>query len=116
MPAQLANFCLGGDNHLHSASKGRRWLSRWQIEENLFTASNSVCHRNTQNSKPKPAKRSAQNSLDKINLDIFWLKDGSLEDTDNLPAPSILAAKIAEQLEAALEEFSNVEEVLADAK
>ena len=35
--------------------------------------------------------------------------------THNLPAPAILAAKITEQLEAALEEFSNVEEVLADA-
>ena len=50
---------------------------------------------------------------DETNLDIFWMKDDSLEDTDNLPAPAILAAEIVEQLEAALEEFRNVEEVLS---
>jgi type I restriction enzyme M protein len=49
---------------------------------------------------------------DKTNLDIFWLKDESLEDTENLPAPDVLAAEIVEQLEAALEEFRTVEEVL----
>ena len=50
---------------------------------------------------------------DKTNLDIFWLKDESLEDTENLPAPEVLAQEIVEQLEAALEEFRSVEEVLA---
>lgn len=50
---------------------------------------------------------------DKTNLDIFWLKDDSLEDTENLPAPEVLAQEIVEQLEAALEEFRSVEEVLA---
>ena len=50
---------------------------------------------------------------DKTNLDIFWMKDDSLEDTDNLPAPAVLAAQIVEQLEAALLEFRSVEEVLA---
>ena len=51
---------------------------------------------------------------DKTNLDIFWLKDDALEDTENLPAPDILAAEIVEQLEAALEEFRSVESVLAE--
>jgi type I restriction enzyme M protein len=50
---------------------------------------------------------------DKTNLDIFWLKDDALEDTENLPAPEVLAGEIVEQLEAALEEFRSVEEVLA---
>ena len=50
---------------------------------------------------------------DKTNLDIFWLKDESLEDTENLPPPEVLAQEIVEQLEAALEEFRSVEEVLA---
>jgi type I restriction enzyme M protein len=50
---------------------------------------------------------------DKTNLDIFWLKDDSLEDTDNLPAPDVLAQEIVEQLEAALVEFRSVEEALA---
>jgi len=49
---------------------------------------------------------------DKANLDIFWLKDESLEDTDNLPAPEVLAVEIAENLEAALEQFNNIIEEL----
>jgi len=49
---------------------------------------------------------------DKANLDVFWLKDESLEDTENLPPPAILAAEIVESLEAALEEFRAVEESL----
>ena len=42
---------------------------------------------------------------DKVSLDVFWLRDESLEDTDNLPAPGVIAAEIVEDLEAALEEF-----------
>ena len=53
---------------------------------------------------------------DKTNLDIFWLKDDSLEDTENLPAPEVLAQEIVEQLEAALEEFRSVEDALATEK
>ncbi len=49
---------------------------------------------------------------DKANLDIFWLKDESLEDTDNLPAPEVLAAEIAENLQAALEQFNSILEEL----
>jgi type I restriction enzyme M protein len=49
---------------------------------------------------------------DKANLDILWLKDDSLEDSENLPAPALLAAEIVECLEAALEEFRAVEEAL----
>ena len=33
---------------------------------------------------------------DKLNLDIFWLKDESLEDSANLPAPDIIAAEWSE--------------------
>lgn len=45
---------------------------------------------------------------DKLNMDIFWLKDDSLEDIDSLPEPSIIAAEIVENLEAALEQFRGV--------
>jgi type I restriction enzyme M protein len=45
---------------------------------------------------------------DKASLDIFWLRDESLEDTDNLPAPDVIAAEIVEDLEAALSEFASV--------
>jgi type I restriction enzyme M protein len=49
---------------------------------------------------------------DKASLDIFWLKDDSLEDSDNLPAPGILAAEIVEDLQAALEQFRLIAEDL----
>jgi type I restriction enzyme M protein len=45
---------------------------------------------------------------DKLNLDLFWLKDDSLEDMENLPDPDVLAAEIVENLEAALEQFRSV--------
>ncbi len=51
---------------------------------------------------------------DKLNLDIFWLKDDSLEDLDSLPEPDVLAAEIVENLEAALEQFRSVAAELAD--
>ena len=49
---------------------------------------------------------------DKVNLDIFWLKDDALEESANLPAPEIIAADIAADLEAALEQFATIAEDL----
>ena len=43
---------------------------------------------------------------DKVSLDIFWLRDESLEDAANLPDPDVIAAEIVEDLQAALEEFA----------
>jgi type I restriction enzyme M protein len=45
---------------------------------------------------------------DKTNLDIFWIKDESLEDIDNLPAPNIIANELVEELEAALEQLQEI--------
>ena len=45
---------------------------------------------------------------DKVNLDITWLRDESLEDIDNLPAPEVIAREIVEDLTAALAEFEAV--------
>ena len=49
---------------------------------------------------------------DKANLDIFWLKDDALEESANLPAPEVIAADIAADLEAALEQFNTIAEDL----
>jgi len=51
---------------------------------------------------------------DKVNLDIFWLRDESLEDYENLPPPNILAREIAENLEYALEQFNSIHEDLEE--
>ena len=43
-----------------------------------------------------------------MSLDIFWLKDESLEESENLPEPDVLAAEIVADLEAALEQFREI--------
>ncbi len=45
---------------------------------------------------------------DKVSLDIFWLKDDSLEDSANLPDPDVIAAEIVEDLQAALDQFAQI--------
>ncbi len=49
---------------------------------------------------------------DKTSLDIFWLKDKSLTDLDNLPDPDELATEIIENIEAGLESFKGIIETL----
>jgi type I restriction enzyme M protein len=44
----------------------------------------------------------------KADLDVFWLKDKSLTDLDNLPEPEQLAEEIIETLEAGLSSFRAV--------
>ena len=45
---------------------------------------------------------------DKCSLDIFWIKDKSLADLDNLPEPDVLAADIIENLQSALNGFQEL--------
>lgn len=47
-------------------------------------------------------------SRDKTNLDIFWLKDESLGDLDNLPDPDVIAAEIVENLQSGLASFKTI--------
>ena len=44
----------------------------------------------------------------KANLDIFWLKDDSLEDSENLLEPVLLAQEIVDDLQTALESFASI--------
>ena len=45
---------------------------------------------------------------DKLNLDIFWIKDDSLTDADALPPPDVLAGEIAADLKAAQAVFEGI--------
>jgi type I restriction enzyme M protein len=45
---------------------------------------------------------------DKTSLDIFWIKDKSLADLDNLPEPDVLAGEIIDNLETAMESFREI--------
>ena len=49
---------------------------------------------------------------DKISLDIFWIKDKSLTDLDNLPDPDILANEIIENIESGLNAFREIMETI----
>jgi len=53
---------------------------------------------------------------DKTSLDVFWLKDDSLDDLENLPPPDVLQQEIIEHLEAALVSFRNVAAGLPSSK
>jgi type I restriction enzyme M protein len=53
---------------------------------------------------------------DKVNLDIFWLKDEGHIDPDSLPSPDEIAEEIVENLELALEKFRKVALSLGSAK
>ena len=50
---------------------------------------------------------------DKTNLDIFWIKDESLDDLDSLPEPSVIASGLVEDLENALEQIKEISEDLS---
>jgi type I restriction enzyme M protein len=76
------------------------------------------CYQTTKRSKREESERFKRFTYadlmarDKANLDLFWLKDDTLADTENLPKPAVLAGEIVEDLEEALEEFRAVEEEL----
>ena len=43
-----------------------------------------------------------------MSLDIFWLRDESMEDTASLPPPDVIAEEIVEDLRAALEQLEEI--------
>jgi len=45
---------------------------------------------------------------DKLSLDLFWVKDETLEESENLPEPDLLAHEIAEDLQTAWEQFAEI--------
>ena len=53
---------------------------------------------------------------DKTSLDIFWIKDRSLTDLDNLPDPDILANEIIENIESGLSSFKEIMESIGESE
>ncbi len=51
-------------------------------------------------------------ACDKTSLDIFWIKDKSLADLDNLPSPDELAEDIIDNLQDALDSFKGLQNSL----
>jgi type I restriction enzyme M protein len=69
-------------------------------------------HQRTEGERFKCFTYDALLKRDKVNLDIFWLKDEALEESGNLPAPEVIALEISADLEAALEQFATIAEDL----
>ncbi|MFG1879380.1 hypothetical protein ACGFIV_31555 [Sphaerisporangium sp. NPDC049003] len=51
---------------------------------------------------------------DKVNLEITWLKDPTLEDADSLLPPAVIAREIVDDLQSALNEFAAIAEALGE--
>jgi type I restriction enzyme M protein len=78
-----------------------------------YNSRNRLERKETEHFKPFNYKDLMQR--DKANLDIFWLRDESLEDTESLPPPDIIARNIIENLQSALEQFNAISENLENA-
>jgi type I restriction enzyme M protein len=63
-------------------------------------------HKRQNSERYRPFTYDELTKRDKASLDIFWLKDDSLEDAANLPTPDVIAVEIMEDLQAALDEFA----------
>jgi type I restriction enzyme M protein len=65
-------------------------------------------HQRVETERFKSFSFDALMARDKASLDLFWLKDDSLENLDDLPSPEVLQQEIIEHLEAALASFRDV--------
>jgi hypothetical protein len=45
---------------------------------------------------------------DRLNMDILWLRNTSMEDAESLPEPDVLAQEIPDDLELAIEQFAAI--------
>ena len=90
----------------------REWerpLKRADLDD--FVACYGRKHHRHEREETERFRRFAYDDLakrDKLNLDIFWLKDASVTDPDTLPPLDEIAAEIVDSLETALEKFRAV--------
>jgi type I restriction enzyme M protein len=87
-------------------------LKRSDLDDFVACYHSENRHERTESERFKSFRYEELLKRDKVNLDIFWLKDESLEDSANLPDPGVLALEIAEELEAALTQFATIPEDL----
>ena len=91
-----------------------RPLKREDLDD--FVASYRPFHERHKREETDRFRKFAYEELDardKLNLDIFWLKDDGHIDPDSLPPPDEVAAEIVENLELALAKFRKVAAELA---
>lgn len=85
-----------------------RALVRADLDDFVACYNPANRHERTETERFRPFTYEELVARDKVSLDVFWLRDESLEDTDNLPAPEMIAAEIVEDLQAALEQFAAI--------
>jgi type I restriction enzyme M protein len=95
-----------------SAPSRKNTLKRGDLDDfvTCYGRKNRDARKETERFKPFTYEELVKR--DKLNLDIFWLKDEALEESANLPAPEVIAADITADLEAALEQFATIAEDL----
>ena len=101
--------CYFGQSGSNVAAASRRGLGENQRRDAAATLSR---HNRVETERFKSFTYEELTKRDKVNLDIFWLKDDALEESANLPAPEIIAADITADLEAAMEQFATIAEDL----
>lgn len=85
-----------------------RSLKRDDLQDFINCYNPSNRHERTESERFKYFDYETLVARDKASLDIFWLKDDSLDNLDDLPPPDVLAQEIVEHLEAALASFRDV--------
>jgi len=83
-------------------------LARSDLDDFVARYNPANRHERSETQRFRPFTYDELTARDKASLDIFWLRDESLEDTDNLPSPDVIAAEIVEDLEAALAQFAEI--------
>ena len=88
-------------------------LKRADLEE--FVQAFAAVHRHNRVESDRFKKFTYEDLVvrDKTNLDIIWLKDDSIVDSADLPAPEVIAEEILESLQSAVEEIQAVLEALS---
>lgn len=107
-------YDLRTNNHF---SLKQNSLDSLHLEEfkTCYNVTNVHDRKETYNKETNPEWRWRKFTLDEIikrdktNLDIFWIKDKALEESENLPSPEIIAEEIITDLQNALEMFSEIE-------
>jgi type I restriction enzyme M protein len=101
--------------NMHFTQKTKQ-MRRGDLED--FVLSYKAGERNTRVETDRFKKFTYEELItrDKKNLDILWLKDDSIVDAADLPAPEVIAREIMENLEAALSEIAAVVEALENGK
>lgn len=90
-----------------------RWFRSWRVGLACYKPDQrheraATWSEGTPDGRWRPYSYEAITARDKASLDIFWLRDETLDDSATLPAPGVLAAEIVEDLRAVLAQFQEI--------